>query len=257
MLIERLMTVFARRYYECNPGFVTHLSSGKVDELKGAYDKFKRENAEGKAFGLEQLGPLVRSLGGDLKWMKDEEIEEMTAITPGEYLHVQAVYYDAVGLQVQPTPQDELEVIISKIHIAASLARKTSALAKIVKKEAEVAAALANVATKLGAEFEGEVLAEKLGLETKRLKDQLKALHHDIESATAERNAAEKICEDRASDVSIDVTTFLTMMAHKMGNDTAFVLAYSTIMLNTDAHNPRLTGQARMSKAAFISSNRA
>ena len=52
MLIERLMTVFARRYYECNPGFVTHLSSGKVDELKGAYDKFKRENAEGKALGL-------------------------------------------------------------------------------------------------------------------------------------------------------------------------------------------------------------
>ena len=47
-----------------------------------------------------------------------------------------------------------------------------------------------------------------------------------------------------------------TCVAHKMGNDTAFVLAYSTIMLNTDAHNPRLTGQARMSKAAFIESNR-
>jgi brefeldin A-inhibited guanine nucleotide-exchange protein len=41
-----------------------------------------------------------------------------------------------------------------------------------------------------------------------------------------------------------------------MGNDTAFVLAYSTIMLNTDAHNPRLTGQARMSKEQFIESNR-
>ena len=37
---------------------------------------------------------------------------------------------------------------------------------------------------------------------------------------------------------------------------TAFVLAYSTIMLNTDAHNPRLTGQARMSKEKFIESNR-
>jgi Sec7-like guanine-nucleotide exchange factor len=38
--------------------------------------------------------------------------------------------------------------------------------------------------------------------------------------------------------------------------DTAFVLAYSIIMLNTDAHNPRLTGQSRMSKADFIESNR-
>ena len=45
-------------------------------------------------------------------------------------------------------------------------------------------------------------------------------------------------------------------MAHKMGNDTAFVLAYSTIMLNTDAHNPRLTGQARMTKKEFIEGNR-
>ena len=45
-------------------------------------------------------------------------------------------------------------------------------------------------------------------------------------------------------------------MAHKMGNDTAFVLAYSTIMLNTDAHNPRLTGQSRMTKKEFIEGNR-
>ena len=36
----------------------------------------------------------------------------------------------------------------------------------------------------------------------------------------------------------------------------AFVLAYSTIMLNTDAHNPRLTGQARMTKVQFIEGNR-
>jgi Sec7-like guanine-nucleotide exchange factor len=56
--------------------------------------------------------------------------------------------------------------------------------------------------------------------------------------------------------VSIDFCSFLAMMNHKMGCDTAFVLAYATIMLNTDLHNPRLTGQKRMDKMAFIESNR-
>jgi len=67
---------------------------------------------------------------------------------------------------------------------------------------------------------------------------------------------AEAHKQAEAGDLELDLVSFLTMMAHKMGNDTAFVLAYSTIMLNTDAHNPRLTGQARMSKATFIESCR-
>jgi hypothetical protein len=74
--------------------------------------------------------------------------------------------------------------------------------------------------------------------------------------------------QEKAPGAVIDWPLFMAMMAHKMGNDTAFVhelprqspqnhhtvhgnagndtafvLAYSTIMLNTDAHNPRLTGQ--------------
>jgi brefeldin A-inhibited guanine nucleotide-exchange protein len=36
--------------------------------------------------------------------------------------------------------------------------------------------------------------------------------------------------------------------------DTAYVLAYSTIMLNTDAHNPQV--KHRMTKAEFIKNNR-
>ena len=34
---------------------------------------------------LDSLGTIVRSLGGDLKYMKDDEIEEMTAITVNEF----------------------------------------------------------------------------------------------------------------------------------------------------------------------------
>ena len=36
--------------------------------------------------------------------------------------------------------------------------------------------------------------------------------------------------------------------------DTAYILAFSTIMLNTDAHNPNVV--KKMSKQQFISNNR-
>ena len=39
-----------------------------------------------------------------------------------------------------------------------------------------------------------------------------------------------------------------------MVSDTAYVLAYSTILLNTDAHNPQV--KTRMTKADFIKNNR-
>jgi hypothetical protein len=256
MLIERLMTVFARRYFECNPDFVLHLKPEKIAELRQAYTDY----ASGvSVVRLDHLGPLVRSLGGDLKWMKDEEIEEMTSITPKEYNFVQKTYYslpEASGEQRACMSEQELSATIHKIHIAAKAARKQSAVAKVVKKEAEVAEALSNVNTKLSAEFSGEELATKLQLETKRLNDQMAALAHDRATAQTEADSTEQERLEKAPDVQIDLLTFLTMMAHKFGNDTAFVLAYSTIMLNTDAHNPRLTGQKRMSKLDFIESNR-
>jgi brefeldin A-inhibited guanine nucleotide-exchange protein len=44
------------------------------------------------------------------------------------------------------------------------------------------------------------------------------------------------------------MTTYLPCL------DTAYVLAYSTIMLNTDAHNPQV--KKRMTKADFVKNNR-
>jgi brefeldin A-inhibited guanine nucleotide-exchange protein len=38
--------------------------------------------------------------------------------------------------------------------------------------------------------------------------------------------------------------------------DTGFVLAYSVIMLNTDAHNPNIKQERRMTKEGFVSNNR-
>lgn len=39
-----------------------------------------------------------------------------------------------------------------------------------------------------------------------------------------------------------------------MCSDTAYVLAYSTILLNTDAHNPQI--KSRMTKMDFVKNNR-
>jgi brefeldin A-inhibited guanine nucleotide-exchange protein len=38
--------------------------------------------------------------------------------------------------------------------------------------------------------------------------------------------------------------------------DTGFILSYSVIMLNTDAHNPNIKPERRMTKEGFISNNR-
>ena len=38
--------------------------------------------------------------------------------------------------------------------------------------------------------------------------------------------------------------------------DAAYVLAFSTIMLNTDAHNPAIKKQNKMTKAQFVGNNR-
>jgi hypothetical protein len=248
MLIERLMVVFARRFYECNPDYVDLLTTDKTKELKDAFDAFV-SGAEGPVT-LDSLGPIVRSLGGDLKWMKDDEIEEMTAITVGEFRYVRNLYFKSVGIQAPEMSDADMSELVHKIHIAATAARKKSAAEKVVNKLAEVKKSLENIGEKYGADD------PKLPLETKRLEDQIVVLTGDIEASRREAELAEQTKKDQVGDLELDLITFLTMMAHKMGNDTAFVLAYSAIMLNTDAHNPRLTGQARMSKATFIESNR-
>ena len=58
-------------------------------------------------------------------------------------------------------------------------------------------------------------------------------LQSDIGASQREAEEAEARKQAEAGDLELDLVSFLTMMAHKMGNDTAFVLAYSTIMLNT------------------------
>eukprot|EP01047_Picozoa_sp_COSAG01_P065695 COSAG01_NODE_8920_length_2613_cov_69.540971_2_plen_654_part_01 len=70
------------------------------------------------------------------------------------------------------------------------------------------------------------------------------------------KEARDMVTRARKHEGTVDFITFLTMIAFKAGFDCAFVLAYTTIMLNTDAHNPRLKGQKRLTCAQFIENNR-
>ena len=66
-----------QRFFECNPGFVAHLTHEKVAELRQSYDAFLLSVGGGAvSVRVEQLVELVKSLGGDFKWMKDAEIAE-------------------------------------------------------------------------------------------------------------------------------------------------------------------------------------
>jgi len=76
----------------------------------------------------------------------------------------------------------------------------------------------------------------------------------DDESTPADGEAA---AAEVAGGPELDFLFFLVTMGLKTGWDSAFVLAYAAIQLNTDAHNPRLEGkQKRMSKKEFIGNNR-
>jgi hypothetical protein len=50
---------------------------------------------------MESMADLVKSLGGDFKWMKDAEIEEMAGIAAKELAFVYS------KLEEQETPEEE------------------------------------------------------------------------------------------------------------------------------------------------------
>jgi hypothetical protein len=54
---------------------------------------------------VEQLSDLIKSLGGDYKWMKDAEIEEMAHISSSELAFVRGVLSLPEQVSVFMTPE--------------------------------------------------------------------------------------------------------------------------------------------------------
>ena len=128
MLIERLMTAFARRFYEQNPDFVAHLTDEKVSELKAA---FKAAAPDGKA-QVDKLTDLVHSLGGDYKWLKEAEVEEMAHITPAELAHVAT----RLGRAVEPSNAEGDARAVEALQAAAAVGHAEHAASMAAKKAA-------------------------------------------------------------------------------------------------------------------------
>jgi hypothetical protein len=128
-----------------------------------------------------QLPELVKSLGGDYKWMKEAEIEEMAGIRPGELAHVR-------GILTEPEQAvSELELAVAVFRAAAAVGHAEHAAASAAAKAAEAPA--------------GEPEKKELLLTSQR---QAEA------AAEAARAAAAALGGGRAT---IDFPTFVTLRA--------------------------------------------
>ena len=149
--------------------WVNSIMQSIAGALAAKAQAFEEQAEMSGSIRMGQVGDLVRSLGGDLKYIKDDELEEMKRATPTEIRRVAGL----VG--------------------------------------------------------------------------------HEVSFKDARAMAADMQGGD---DTEIGLVHFLVMMAFKMGWDTAFVLAYGIIQLNTDAHSSKLEGMKRMTRDQFIENNR-
>lgn len=249
MLIERIMADFAARYYACNPAFAQHLTAEKVAELKAAFEACD-SLVDGRCPALD-LCRLVKSVPGDYKYMKDDDI-----INDMIHINISEVNYIAENvLQIQSPGDAELQSSIPLIEVSCSAA---AALA-VAEKAATRADEYQNDVVKMEAQLAEMADGDEKTKYKSRLENSRKQAHEKAGIAVTVREDAEQKqhAAQEAADVAfVSWPLFVTMMAHKMGNDTAFVLAYSTIQLNTDAHNPKLDDAGRMTKQMFLANNR-
>ena len=74
MLIERLIAVFSRKFYTDNPAtFSQQLTAEHIKELQEVHASFEKKDGDGHV-ALADLGDLIHSMGGDLKYLKAPEV---------------------------------------------------------------------------------------------------------------------------------------------------------------------------------------
>ena len=245
MLIERIIFSFAVRFYEQNPGYCVHLTDEKIGVLQ---EMFMETSGGELGIGIHLVNSLFKSIGSDFKFMKDAEVYDMMEVTPTELAHTREL------LEADPQQAEEL-------HRTAETLRRATALMKL-ETEAQVAQSQADAAS--SAAEQTAVLAAQAH-DDERMQLGRDAADRGLEAeyaATKARSAQEAAVgatehfEKLSPGFRIELPMFLAMVARKLGTDTMFVLAYSVIMLNTDAHNPRLQKTERISKAQFIENNK-
>lgn len=251
MLIERIIATFACRFYEHNPAYCDHLSDARILRERGVsvdlVEVFLGFSAGHDTIGLQLLAPLVRSLGRDFKRLKDDELSAMMLVTADELLHVRQL------LELEPLGSNELAAIPPIMRRATEVVLSESE-AELARSQAQAARVAAEQTARAAAEASADEQLQ-LGQDAKERALEAEALK-SVALAKEDTAAEKQRCFDEfAPGFTIGLPLFQTMVARKLGSDSMFVLAYSVIMLNTDAHNPRLKGE-RINKADFISNNR-
>ena len=245
MLIERIMSSFAARFYEQNPGYCDHLTDEKISELKEPFDEASHGDT---SIGIHLVATVFRSLRSDFNYMKDAEIYDMMEVSPTELMHIRKL------LEINQLPAEEFYRISETLKRATRLMKLETA-AQVSRSQAEAAAVAAEQTAVLAAEAND---SERMQLGSDARDRNLEAEYAETVAKSAQdaAAAAAEEFESLSPGFRIELPVFLAMVARKLGTDTMFVLAYSIIMLNTDAHNPRLSGSERISKAQFIENNR-
>jgi Ca2+-binding EF-hand superfamily protein len=249
-LIERIMADFASRYYVCNPTFAKHLTPQKVAEFKTAFAGCSFTLTDEGCPAL-QLCLLVKSLPGDYKYMKDDEIiNDMVHITMSEVKFVAETV-----LQISDLDYVAVEKSMPLVEQSCSAAATIAIAEKAENRAAEYQSDVEKMEAQLAEMDEGE---ERTKFSSRVENNKKQAQEKAAAAVTARETAkqAQSAAEEVAGAAFVSWPMFVTMLAHKMGNDTAFVLAYSTIQLNTDAHNPKLDDAGRMTKKMFLENNR-
>lgn len=245
MLIERIIFSFAIRFYEQNPGYCVHLTDEKIGGLQ---DLFAETSGGEPGIAIHLVNSLFKSIESSFKYMKDAEVYDMMEVTPTELAHTCEL------LEMDAPQPEELDGTAATLRRATAL-MKLETEAQVARSQADAAAIAAEQTAVLAAEAQDD---ERIQLGRDAADRGLEAEYAETVAKSAEQAAADasEQFEKLSAGFRVELPMFLAMVARKLGTDTMFVLAYSVIMLNTDAHNPRLQKAERISKAQFIENNK-
>ena len=229
MLIERIMSTFAGRFFEENPSYCNHLTDDKVAEYKAAYVDFLCSNSddgnsnggEDETVAMHLLGSLIKSLPSDFKYTKDAEIIEIMAVTQNELLHVADV------LEMHPPTDEEMARTVNSLALAAS-AKSLQGIATMARSKADTAAIAAEKTAVAAAESQESERLE-LGLAARDMTHEHEAAEQAARQAELDAAAQQSLFEAEAPGFRIDFALFLAVVARKLGKDSMFVLAYLAI----------------------------
>ena len=252
MLIERIMADFAGRYYVCNPQFANHLTAEKIAELKATFDGFDGINGDGQCPALE-LCRLVKSMPGDYKYMKDDDIMCVQASPPLASYILRCPMCLSHPCVASSCSNDMVHITVEEVKFVAGMLNATVDLAAVVPIiplietccSAAGALAVSDKAQSRAEEYEADVVkmkeridamepGEEQDKELSRLENSKKQAAEKVAIAAKEKATAEEmsIASKAASATAIvSWPLFVTMVRCRSDPDLIGLAAFVCVCL--------------------------